>query len=441
MSVTTISRAQTRQNIGRLTGQMYMGQTFAVTVPSPSQFSSIELPFRKSDQGLGLQAYIVSGAGAGFARTVVSANAVGAPSGSHLYMDRAYPSTPSSNSSFELWRSPIESIHQFIDDAIMEAQTKALIPHVDYGVMMGSRIKGGAFERYPNGNSSAPEGFTLAGTNAVVSKETNRAFVYTGDASTKLTNATSQIATLESDNFRNFPALAGEQITVSMKVYATDATRFRFRVDDGVTQTDSAYHDGNSGWDGDGGKVISVTHTVAASPTKLTVMARIETGAAISVYLGRLADDGDFQFTADLAESYNLGLVVISGIFAEGNTDGVFDVPVPQAHGNQAVWEVDNTSSPPQLRFSTIADNYARSGGRQLKVMGFRYPKLPTADSDQIEVDQTFIVNRVSQLLMDSEGYNDMGRSKRDRFARAADDRLDRMMASVGPDAVTVEVF
>lgn len=444
MSVATPSRQDVRRSIGRGTGLLYDGEVYAVTVGSPSQVSSVELPFRSSDQGLGLYAYISDGPGAGLQGVVVSASAVGPPSGSVLYLDRGVASVPSSSSSFELWKVNTKIVHEAIDDAIREAQLRVMLPHTDYGIIIGDHLRNGAFDRWNAGDSSAPDNWTLTGSGASVAKNTNRAYVYAGRYSMALTNGASQAANIESDDIPNFPAFAGETITVKAKIYTTTASRVTIEVTDGVTTTESSAHDGNNGWDGDGGATIAVSNfTIAANPTKLTVNIKISSGGAITPYIGRVWVEGlPFNYEYELPARSNNGFTYISEVWAEGDTDGVFDIPVAVMHGMNPIFNIDMSQEPRRMRFTNLADAYNRPGFRQLKIVGLRFPVLPTAETSAIEVDPEFVRLRASQHLIDArEVMSEMDRSRRDRFEAAANGRLDRMQANIPPDSIPVETI
>jgi len=139
-------------------------------------------------------------------------------------------------------------------------------------------VPNGDFIGWQAGTSSAPDAWTLVGTDAAVAREGS--IIKLGVYSAKLTNGASNAAYLS----QTLPAEWVKQqrnktVSIGCWVRAGAANRARIRVYDGTNYGDSAYHTGNSTW-----QWLTATLTVGASATALTVYCDLVAGAAISVY-------------------------------------------------------------------------------------------------------------------------------------------------------------
>ena len=113
------TRNTVRQAIGRASGKMLQGRTYAVTSGTPALIRSEDLLLRTDEFGRGLQIYVPTGGGAGQTRTVVSTAAFVQGTGTLLYPHVDFNPAPSTNAAIELWRG-VEAltVNGFIDDAI-----------------------------------------------------------------------------------------------------------------------------------------------------------------------------------------------------------------------------------------------------------------------------------------------------------------------------------
>ena len=302
MPVFDETRNTVRQAIGRQTGRM-LG-TFAVTAATSGFVDTVDWAIRNADQGTGLGLYVYVGGGLGQSRPTHT-SAVLSGTGARLYVQPAFTTIPSTNASFELWHGILAvDVNNWIDDAIRQAARRVLDHKEDTSIQLDDQLRHwGSFERWPDGIAAAPDGFTLNGTGAAVARESS--LVYSGRYSAKLTNQVSQAAYLETDSIPNFAALAGKQATLKAKVYTTTASRVRISLLDGVNTWNSNYHDGNNGWNGDATNPLAIEAvTLALNPTQLKVQLRIESGAAISVYWGKVwLAVGDHIYEWDLPQS------------------------------------------------------------------------------------------------------------------------------------------
>ena len=127
-----------------------------------------------------------------------------------------------------------------------------------------------------NGSSTATGGG--AGT---ISRSTSD--YVRGSGSMQLINTGSNALSCEF-TVADYAAYAGESVSVYAKLRATEASRLRLRLDDGVTVTNSEYHTGGSAWepDSDSDDAWIGPITLSASATKISIMVRVETGGQIT---------------------------------------------------------------------------------------------------------------------------------------------------------------
>ena len=140
-------------------------------------------------------------------------------------------------------------------------------------VQFQNLLTNGDFESWSAGSSSAPDGFTLSGAGAAVAREGTT--VKRGSYSAKVTRAGT-----DCHLSRDVVAAAGgtgyiavRTFTFGAWLFATAPNRVRLRVDDGVSVSYSAYHTGGSTWEW-----LTLTSTLAASPTKLEAGLRVDSG-------------------------------------------------------------------------------------------------------------------------------------------------------------------
>jgi len=449
MPTASLSRSDVRQAIGRTIGLLYGGRTYSVTSATTAGGSGagwlniVDLPIANADELDGYGLYIASGGGLGQARTVVSllnTSPAGIPSGSRLYPDRAFAPVPSTNAALEIWRAGnADVVNEFIADAIRSVGHRLLQHKEDAAIQLDDALGAwGSFERWPSGSSSAPLGWTLNGAGAAVAREGT--VVYSGRHAAKVTNQAATAAYLETDNLPNYGGLAGKSITVYAKCFTATASRARIAIDDGVAQTYSSYHDGATGWDGNGGTILSATQTISGSPTKLTIQVRTESGDAINVYWGKVwVDAGEHIYEYNLPESDTgeTGFAYISEVWLENEAvDGVFDKRLTTDY-----WDINRDVSPRRLVFRKgMVERWLRAG-RQVRVIGQRFPRVPAADTDIIEVSPEYVRAATSVMLIDSMPYDEGSRSRRDRLENYAR-RFEESVASAPyPDSVAVEPF
>lgn len=433
-------RNSVRQSIGRSGGYMLGRKTYAATAGSLSFGRFADLLLRNAEFGEGLHMYIATGGGAGQARTVVSTAAFIQGTGSIVYPHLNFTTAPSTNSNFEFWRG-IEApdVNGFIDDAIRNAARHFLQHKEDYSIQLGDPLRHwGSFERWPDGAAAAPDGWTLS-TNDAESVARESAIVYSGRYSAALTNAAANAAYLESDNIKGFPQFAGEVVSIKAQVWSTVVNRVRVQLLDGNATFSGTYHDGAGGWE------ESLIDNVTINPdmSQLKVRLTIESGDATTAYFGKvwMEHNGqvyDFELPADIdpATSDETAFASISEIYAEStSTPGEFNTRIPNEF-----WNVDSDSTVRRIVFTRgLIDQYV-TPGRGIKIVGQRPARLPTADTQNLEVDPEYVRRHAMYSILDSMPWDDMDRSKRDRWERLAAEKLATITTSYYPDSVLVEL-
>jgi hypothetical protein len=182
-----------------------------------------------------------------------------------------------------------------------------------------SYIWNGDFRVWGNGTSARPTGWTLSGTGATAARNQTAGRFKWGTAGVDVTRSGNNCGLLQI--VTNDPAYlpmaswAGKTVTLGMWVYATVADRARIYVSDGVTLTFSAYHPGDSTL-----RFLTVTATIGASPTSITVVGVVETGDTTATFSGATLVLG--SYLADSVISYTPRKCVMPFHAGPGNTHG-----------------------------------------------------------------------------------------------------------------------
>ena len=444
MPVFNESRNTVRQSVGRSSNKMLGRRTYSVTQASPAAVRAEDIVLRDANQGRGLYLYVPDGGGLGQARTVVSATAFVQGTGSILYPHLDFSPAPSTNANLELWADFDPTVvNGFIDDAVRNAAKQSLARKEDYSLQLGDPLRHwGSFERWPSGASAAPSGWTLAGDGAqTVAREST--LVYSGRYSALVTNANAEEAYLESDNIKDFASFAGEVVTVKALVYTTTGARVNVRLLDGVSTFQSGNHDGTGGWHGNSGDAIIIDNvTVSNALTQLKVQCFTSTGGVVTAYWGKVwmehngqVYDFDLPSSISPAVGNETAFTYISEVWLESLiTPGQYnDRVLPE------FYRIDSDSSTHRIVFTKgLIDQYV-TPARGVKIIGQRSARLPGADTDNLEVDPEYVRLHTMYSLLDSMPWDDMDRSKRDRFRTDAAAKLAEITTAVYPDSVALE--
>lgn len=146
-------------------------------------------------------------------------------------------------------------------------------------------IPNGDFENWSAGTSAAPDGWTLGGSaGLVIAREGTIKKI--NSYSLKLTTAS-----LTGNTYSIVKYIAGRTYTYSCWVYATAGSTARLSMYDGVTQTYSSYHTGNSTW-----QQLTMSQTLSASATTLVVYVDINATSSSAYFDGAMCVEGASAF-------------------------------------------------------------------------------------------------------------------------------------------------
>lgn len=173
------------------------------------------------------------------------------------------------------------------DDGTLKTQATLVTAAQAAQLPQSNVVLNDTFIIWPAGDSSAPAGWTLAGTGAAVARagtglgDTKRKV---GDFCAKVTYGSATL-TLSQDvlptaAFSRVNHLQGEDVGLGAWVWADAASQSRVYVTDGVSTTYSSYHTGDGTW-----QWLSVAHTLSGSASKLTVGISVGSGASNPAYL------------------------------------------------------------------------------------------------------------------------------------------------------------
>jgi len=146
-------------------------------------------------------------------------------------------------------------------------------------------IVNGLFASWPDGVNLPPYGWIVSG---VVAQE----------ATTKLYNSYSAKLSVDGDYLYidvhtewgiNF--WKGKQVTLACFVWCATASRARVQIEDGVSNSLSDYHPGNSDW-----KRLIVTRTIDASATRVRLILRVDNGSSAAYFDGACGYEGQAAF-------------------------------------------------------------------------------------------------------------------------------------------------
>jgi hypothetical protein len=156
-------------------------------------------------------------------------------------------------------------------------------------------LSNGDFESWSAGTSVAPDGWTAGALYTTVAREATTSLIKLGTYSVKVTSNGTQGAFLYQSihTTKGIAYWKGRTITLGAWVYCATATKARIMVYDGITETYSSYHTGNSTF-----QWLTITKTLSGSATEITINLDILSGApAVSAYFdGAMCVEGESAF-------------------------------------------------------------------------------------------------------------------------------------------------
>lgn len=189
-------------------------------------------------------------------------------------------------------------------------------------------IKNGSFESWSEGTNTAPDGWTLTGTGATITKES--AVIKHGTYSAKLNTDGVNEAVITKSIFNN--AYKGRKMTFGCWVNASIANRARLALYDtdgaNIERAYSSYHPGGSAFE-----FLVVTKTIQPDATDIKVEIRLESGVSTNVYVdGAMCVEGALipSFTPHPADN---NIIAQKNVLTNENTTSLsfVDLTTPQA--------------------------------------------------------------------------------------------------------------
>jgi len=161
-------------------------------------------------------------------------------------------------------------------------------------------LENGDFAYWPNGDSSAPYGWLLAGAGATIAKEST--IVKIGNYSTKLTRSGTDCVIYTNAHLKKGATyFRGRNITFGCWVYATVASRAYIYIGDNGGTTVSSPHTGDSTW-----QWLTVTRTVNAGATLIQPALYVANGNTSAYFDGAICIEGTKVFAYDEKPINNL---------------------------------------------------------------------------------------------------------------------------------------
>jgi len=152
-------------------------------------------------------------------------------------------------------------------------------------------LSNGNFESWSAGTLSAPDGWTLVGTGAVITKTSNPTYVKVGTYSCALERGSEDsYLTQDVAPTKGITYFKGRAITFGCWVWSAVANRARLFLSAGNTGY-SSYHTGSSSWEW-----LTVTITVGNSATSIQCLTIVDTGSASCVFDGAMCVEGSSSF-------------------------------------------------------------------------------------------------------------------------------------------------
>lgn len=186
------------------------------------------------------------------------------------------------------------------------------------------------FDAWGAGASAAPSSWVLAGSGGTVARATTVPRGYYGATITRSGADTTLTQTLG----RIYTQLAGQSMTFSSYVRATVASRARIGISDGLTTTYSSYHTG-----GGGDELLSVSKTLAAGATSLSVILSVDTNDTSATFSNAVAQEGssvDPNLTTTGDQSWEMRETTAARVRSIGD-QVVIELPSATSRGSQIV--------------------------------------------------------------------------------------------------------
>ena len=340
-----MDRVELRHTIARLLGDMVVKGT-ATSGTTTTIVDTANLIHSEDDILNGYEVYVNEGTNVGSSRIITDFVA-----SSDTITFPAMGSANDTTSKYEIHRKhriadyerAINMAYETARMAIGRDKFNFYIPKVDETLIINDIMMGdGQFERWANGTSSAPSGWTVD-SNSTIAREST--IVNKGSYSAKLTSDGTNEGYLQWQ-LNKYIKYAGDKFTLKADCNTDTASRVRMRIQDGVTTTNDDYHTGGGGFE-----ELEITNfTLDDAPTELTVQLRIEAGSAVTAYWNNvrlIAKRGFYEYELPL---YPSPFATISEIWIESggsiqshldSKEDLYDFKVPSHQ-----WDIQVSATP-----------------------------------------------------------------------------------------------
>jgi len=154
-------------------------------------------------------------------------------------------------------------------------------------------LPNGDFENWTAGTAVAPDGWTiLSSGSSAVAREASIIKMGIYSAKIVLSGGTYIFLTQEIHATKGIAYWKGRTLTLGCWVYATVANITRIQIGDGVDNSYSSYHPGDSQW-----HFLTVNHTVNSSATTVQIVGRLgDNGDGTAYFDGAMCVEGSSAF-------------------------------------------------------------------------------------------------------------------------------------------------
>ena len=200
-------------------------------------------------------------------------------------------------------------------------------------VSLANAVLNGSFEHWHSGTSSAPTGWATYGA-GTISRESTEIKLGIYSAKAVITSGAFGFnQAIHAEKGINY--YKGKIVTYSCWIKCATANRANIYIFDGVGISSQVYHSGSGNWE-----LITVTHTVNASATSVTVECDIRNGAGTAYFDGCMIVEGSAPFAYSPHIKDITGLNITSAPSVVGQN---FDMALYSSSGTRRLYMCDGT--------------------------------------------------------------------------------------------------
>jgi len=292
---------------------------------------------------------------------------------------RNWGTNPVNGDTYDIY-NPAIADKALLDDAIKIAIERVQDIHLpewedEISLAVESILRNAGFEDWTAGITTAPDSWTLSGTNATVSREST--IKKRGRYSCKIVTSGFTGVLTQGCGLWTLPLaeLAGKTLTARMWVYTTSASAATLAVDNGAGSP-NAVANAAAGWE-----LLEVSETLTANPSANLSKVYLTVTAGETVYLAEasLIPSGIDVIAYPLPKKFTR----VSRILHDADEDFEFNTTIPQRY-----WYADPSRE--LLVFNEAM--YTPPSGSRLKLIGNMYQIVPTSDASEIVLSADYIV-------------------------------------------------